>query len=105
MLGQEIRNSTVGLVGFGGIGQVIAELLQGFGVKQILYTCRHKNPRGDDLNAKYVQFDQLLCESDFIVVACPLTSDTENMFSDAEFQKMKPNCVLVNISRGRKFGS
>lgn len=55
---------------------------------------------GADLGASFVSLDTLVKESDFIVVACPLTSETKCMFNDDLFSKMKNSAVFVNISRG-----
>lgn len=52
------------------------------------------------LHAEFVSLDNLLRRSDFVVVACPLTSETKDMFNKDAFAKMKPNGVFVNIARG-----
>lgn len=100
LLGQEIRDSTVGIVGFGGIGQTIAKRLSGFDVGQFLYCGHNKKPAGDKIGAKFVPFLELIETSDFIFITCPLTSETKNMFNAAVFDKMKPTSVLVNVARG-----
>jgi glyoxylate/hydroxypyruvate reductase len=100
LLGQEMRDSTVGIVGFGGIGQTIAKRLTGFDVGQFLYCGHNKKPAGDKIGAKFVSFDELIEKSDFIFIICPLTSETRNMFNAAVFDKMKPTSVLVNVARG-----
>ena len=100
MLGVDIRMSTVGIVGFGGIGQTIAKRLYGFDVGQFLYCGHSKKPEADKFGAKYVSFDELVRESDFIFIVCPLTSETKNMFNAEVFSKMKRSSVLVNVARG-----
>lgn len=100
MLGQEFRNSTVGIVGFGGIGQTIAKRLSGFDVGEFLYCGHSKKPAGDKIGAKFVPFMELVEKSDFIFIICPLTSETRKMFNAAVFDKMKPTSVLVNVARG-----
>lgn len=57
-------------------------------------------PSGDELGAHFVSFDELLTISDFVVVACPLTTETRHLFNEAAFAKMKPTSVFVNIARG-----
>lgn len=100
LLGQEIRNSTVGIVGFGGIGSTIAKRLTGFDVKQFLY-CGHKpKPEAEKFNAKFVPFEELVKESDFIFIICPLTDETRKMFNAETFAKMKSTSVLINVARG-----
>lgn len=54
------------------------------------------------LGAKFVSFDELLKDSDFVVVCCPLNSETKEMFNDAAFRKMKPTSIFVNVARGGK---
>jgi len=100
MGGQEIRDSTVGIVGFGGIGQTIAKRLSGFDVGQFLYCGHKKKPEADKFGAKFVPFLELVERSDFIFIICPLTEETRKMFNAAVFDKMKPTSVLVNIARG-----
>lgn len=100
MLGQEIRNSTVGIVGFGGIGATIAKRLSGFDVKQFLYCGHNPKPEAEKFNAKFVPFMELVKESDFIFIICPLTSETRRMFNAEVFAAMKSSSVLINIARG-----
>lgn len=103
MYGQEIRGSVVGFFGFGGIGQATAVRLKPFGVKRIIYTTRRKLDNEDQLGANHVDFKTLLKESDFLVVASPLTDQTKEIFNDAAFDQMKSNCVFVNVARGREY--
>lgn len=58
---------------------------------------------GDELDAEYVSFDQLLKESDFIIVSTALTPETKDLFNEEAFSKMKRNAILINTSRGGKF--
>lgn len=55
---------------------------------------------GKELGATFVSFDELLCRSDFVIVVCPLTNETKNLFNKSAFQKMKPTSVFVNVARG-----
>lgn len=55
---------------------------------------------GKKLGAHFVSFDELLNRSDFVIVACPLTAATKNMFDQTAFRKMKPTSVFVNVGRG-----
>ncbi|XP_034950877.1 glyoxylate reductase/hydroxypyruvate reductase-like [Chelonus insularis] len=100
LLGQDIRESTVGIVGFGSIGQAVAKRLIPFEVGRFLYTGHSPKKAGDEIGAKFVSLDQLLEESDFIIVATPLTNETRGLFDDAAFDKMKKNAVFVNVGRG-----
>ncbi|XP_036329270.1 glyoxylate reductase/hydroxypyruvate reductase-like [Rhagoletis pomonella] len=98
MMGQEVRGSVVGFLGFGGIGQAIAKRLQGWEAAKIIYHTR--TPRENPFGAIHVPFEQLLRESDFLVVACPLTAETRGKFNAGAFKQMKTNCVFVNVGRG-----
>ncbi|KAK9718705.1 D-isomer specific 2-hydroxyacid dehydrogenase, catalytic domain [Popillia japonica] len=70
-LGRDIAGSTVGIVGLGGIGQAIVTKLSKFGVSQFLYSGHKEKEEGKLLNAKFVTFDDLIKESDFVIIACP----------------------------------
>ena len=96
----EIKGSTVGIVGFGGIGQSIAKRLSGFEVGRFIYTGHGEKPESKKFNAEFVSFDDLLRQSDFIFIACPLNNETTNMFDSEAFSKMKSTSVLVNVARG-----
>lgn len=99
-LGVEIRSSVIGIVGFGGIGQAIAQDIAGFNPQAILYSGHSEKPEGEKLNAKLVSFDELIAMSDFVFITCPLNGETKKMFNAEVFEKMKPTAVLVNVSRG-----
>lgn len=101
LLGVEIRNSKVGIFGFGRIGESIAQRLQGFSISEILYTGRTVKLNADKYKARFVSFDDLLTQSDFIIVAAPLTNETREIFNETAFNKMKNTCVFVNIARGQ----
>lgn len=93
-------NSTVGLVGFGRIPQLVARKLRGFGV-----TLKVCDPYADeklmrDLGAEPVSLEELLAESDFISVHVPLTEGTRGMIGAAELKRMKPTAFVINTARG-----
>ncbi|XP_053959278.1 glyoxylate reductase/hydroxypyruvate reductase-like isoform X3 [Anastrepha ludens] len=102
MLGRDLRDSVVGFYGFGGIAQNIAKRLKGFDIDSVLYTTRRRvAPEIEqEYNAKKADFDTMLAESDFVVIAAPLTKDTAGVFNATAFGKMKKTAVLVNIGRG-----
>jgi Lactate dehydrogenase and related dehydrogenases len=100
MCGPGLNNSTVGVVGFGRIGQEVASRLKSFNVDRILYSGRSDKPEAKKLGAVRVSLDDLLSQSDFVIVTCALTPETKEMFNDATFAKMKPNAIFVNTSRG-----
>jgi glyoxylate/hydroxypyruvate reductase len=100
MLGKQLTNSTIGIVGFGGIGATVAKRLSAFDVGQFLYCGHNPKPDAEKFNAKFVSFDELIRESDFVFVICPLTPETRHMFNSDVFGKMKSTSVLINIARG-----
>ncbi|EEB14830.1 Glyoxylate reductase/hydroxypyruvate reductase, putative [Pediculus humanus corporis] len=100
MCGVGLKNSTVGIVGFGRIGQAVAKRLIPFGVSQIVYSGRSKKPEEKEFNAKFMSLDELVTISDFVIVTCALTPETKGMFHKDIFKKMKPTSIFVNTSRG-----
>lgn len=100
MTGPGLHNSTVGIVGFGRIGQAVAQRIKAFNVKQILFTSRKDKPEAKELQAKRVDFEQLLHDSDFVIVTCALTPETTNLFNKDAFNKMKKRSIFINTSRG-----
>ncbi|MDW8465406.1 MAG: D-glycerate dehydrogenase [Chloroherpetonaceae bacterium] len=95
-LGIDLRGKTLGIVGFGRIGQAVAQRAKGFGMK-ILFTKR--TPLTTDLGQQ-VSFETLLQESDVVSIHTPLTESTRHLFGKREFEKMKPNAILINTARG-----
>jgi lactate dehydrogenase-like 2-hydroxyacid dehydrogenase len=96
LLGADFAGATLGVIGFGRIGQAVAKRAQGFDMR-VLY---HDPTASPAHNAQPVDLDTLLRESDFVSVHVPLTAQTKH-FVNAEFlSKMKSNAVLVNTARG-----
>ncbi|CAH0564754.1 unnamed protein product [Brassicogethes aeneus] len=100
LLGQDISGSTVGIIGLGSIGQAILKRLKPFGVEQFIYTGHKEKTEGKELGAKFVDFETLNKNSDFIIVSAPLTNETRGIINDDFFSKTKKTAVLVNIARG-----
>ena len=96
MLGTEVTGKTLGIVGFGRIGQAMARRAQGFQLR-ILYT----SPREMDFaGATRVTVEALLAQSDFVSLHCPLTPQTDNLLSRERIAGMKRGAVVVNTARG-----
>jgi phosphoglycerate dehydrogenase-like enzyme len=98
---QELCGKTIGILGYGRIGKAIASRIKPFGVAVI--ACGPRAPASGVKPDKYYplsQLSQFLSESDFLVVAAPLTDETQDLIGDKEFAQMKPNSVLINIARG-----
>lgn len=96
-----LSGKTVGIVGFGAIGQALAGLLKGFGCR-ILYAKRTPLPAAEAaaLNAEYATLDRILAEADVVSLNCPLTPETTNMIDARALSRMKPTAVLINVARG-----
>ncbi|HWQ11170.1 MAG TPA: D-glycerate dehydrogenase [Roseiflexaceae bacterium] len=106
MTGQDVSGATLGIVGAGRIGAALARRAVGFDMR-ILYHNRRPAPELEaDVRARggHIRYapelDQLLQESDFVVVLVPLTPETRGMFGAREFALMKPTAVFVNVARG-----
>jgi glyoxylate reductase len=100
LLGAEISEGILGIVGFGRIGQAVARRAVGFSM-QVRYYDLHRHPDAEkDTHATYVEFDELLHTSDFITLHTSLTDETYHLFNRDTFQKMKRGAYLINASRG-----
>jgi glyoxylate reductase len=99
--GQDVHGATLGIIGMGRIGGAIARRAGGFAMP-ILYNNRKRVDETveRDLGARYASLDDLLRQSDFVVVSCALTPDTRHLISERELGLMKNTAALVNISRG-----
>ncbi len=101
LLGTDISGATIGIVGFGRIGQAVARRAAGFGMT-ILYHDVVELPEGvtKPLGATYVPLDELFARSDFVSLHTNLTAETRHLVNEARLRAMKPTAVLVNTSRG-----
>jgi glyoxylate reductase len=89
LLGRDLHEATVGIVGHGRIGQAVGRRLEGFGC-EVLYASRSGG----------VSLEELLERSDFVTLHCPLTPDTRRLIDDAALKRMKATAYLVNTARG-----
>ena len=94
----ELQHKTIGIFGFGRIGQLVAERLAPFNV-----TIQHYDPinQKDNEHSKFVKFDELVKTSDAITIHAPLTPETDNLFDSDVLAKMKDGSFLVNTARGK----
>lgn len=100
LTGQDVYGATLGIIGAGRIGSAVARRALGFNM-ELLYHNRRPNPDLEkETGARYVPLDQLLAESDFVVVLVPLTPGTRHLIDERALRLMKPNAVLINTSRG-----
>ncbi|RIJ47448.1 D-2-hydroxyacid dehydrogenase [Maribellus luteus] len=93
----ELAGKTLGIIGFGQIGQAVARIGLAFGMK-IIFNNRSKKETG--LEARQVDLDTLLEDSDFISINCPLTDDNKGFINRESLKKMKKTAFLVNTGRG-----
>ncbi|MDO8750625.1 MAG: D-2-hydroxyacid dehydrogenase [Dehalococcoidia bacterium] len=101
----EVFNKTVGVVGLGGIGGRVAEVCHALGMRVLATrrtaTLRQRDVQGVDELLPPADLPYLLQESDFVVLSCPLTKETEGLIGEKELRAMKPTAFLINIARGR----
>jgi len=96
-----ISGKTVGLIGFGAIGQAVASRLRGFGCT-LLYSKRSQLPptEEDKLGVTFATTEELLTRSDIVCLHCPLTPETTNLIDKNALSHMKRSAVLINVARG-----
>ncbi|PKO46078.1 MAG: hydroxyacid dehydrogenase [Betaproteobacteria bacterium HGW-Betaproteobacteria-22] len=99
LLGFDMHRKTVGVVGTGKIGLIVARIMAGFGCKVLAYD---PYPNADCVaaGASYVTLPELLCGSDIVSLHCPLTPDTHHLIDEAAVRQMRHGAMLINISRG-----
>jgi len=98
--GVELLDKKVGVVGFGRIGQLVAERLKGFGVEILAYDPYVSPQRAGQLGAQLVGLDELLQESDFITVHLPKSPETLGLIGKEALTKVKPSVRIINAARG-----
>ncbi len=99
LMGFDLRNKRVGIIGTGRIGQIVARILRGFGCSIRAYD-PVRNDDVKDLGVRYEDLETLLAECDVITLHCPLTPETHHLIDAAAIATMKPGVMLVNTSRG-----
>lgn len=98
--GTSMWRKTMGIVGTGNIGRLVAKLVSGFDMKVIAYDQFPNTEAAEKYGFTYVPFETLVRESDFISVHVPLNEQTHDMFTSREFAMMKPGVQLINTARG-----
>lgn len=98
--GVEVADKTVGIVGLGRIGILVAQRLSAFGVRLVAYDPYVQPARAAQLGVRMMSLDDLLAESDFITVHLPKTPETIGLIGEAELHKVKPTVHIVNAARG-----
>jgi D-3-phosphoglycerate dehydrogenase len=98
--GAEIFEKTLGIVGFGRIGQLVAARMQAFGMDVVAYDPYLAPARAAQLNVRLVDLDELLRVSDFITIHLPKTKETANLIGEEALTKVKPTVRIINAARG-----
>ncbi len=98
--GAEIFEKTLGIVGFGRIGQLVAARMQAFGMDVVAYDPYLAPARAAQLNVRLVDLDELLRVSDFITIHLPKTKETANLIGEEALKKVKPTVHIINAARG-----
>jgi len=95
----ELADKTMGIIGFGRIGQSTAKIAIALGMNILAYDA-HKNPELENENCRYVELDELLANSDVIALHCPLFPSTQGIINKDTIAKMKDGVIILNNSRG-----
>lgn len=93
----EINGKTLGIIGAGRIGMEVVKVAQALGMNILIYT---RTPKEDSEGIRYVSLDELLTNSDYISLHCPLNESTKHIINKDTIAKMKPNAVILNTGRG-----
>lgn len=99
LMGFNLYQKTIGVIGTGNIGTAFAKIAKGFGAKILAYDIT-ENQELKDLGIEYISLDQLLAESDIISLHCPLMDSTHHLINEESISKMKENVMIINTSRG-----
>ena len=99
LMGFDFHGRTVGIIGTGQIGLVVAQIMKGFGCRLLGHDVR-TNPECESLGMRYCGLDELYEQSDIISLHCPLTPQTHHLIDTQAVARMKPGVMLINTSRG-----
>ncbi|UCE75027.1 MAG: D-glycerate dehydrogenase [Methanomassiliicoccales archaeon] len=100
MLGTDIHGKTLGLIGLGRIGMLVAKRALGFDMRVLYHSSSRKPEVEQELGVRYVELDDLLKNSDFVTLHVPLTSATKGLIGKKALALMKSTAILINTSRG-----
>ncbi|MEH2324385.1 MAG: 2-hydroxyacid dehydrogenase [Nostoc sp.] len=99
LLGFNLHERTVGIVGTGKIGLILAQIMKGFGCHILAYDV-YRNPELEALGGKYVELPELFANSDIISLHCPLIPETHHLINAEAIEQIKSGVMLINTSRG-----
>jgi D-3-phosphoglycerate dehydrogenase len=97
---QRLRGSVLGLLSFGAIARAIATRAAGFGLRATAHDPYLSAEEIAAAGVEAVSFDELIAQSDCLVIQAPLTPDTHHLFDEAQLRRMKPSAILINTARG-----
>ncbi|NOZ27035.1 MAG: D-glycerate dehydrogenase [Chloroflexi bacterium] len=100
LLGQDVHGATLGIIGFGRIGQAMARRAKGFDMKVLYYDIYRREDLEESMGVQYADMDTLLRESDFVTIHTNLNESTYHLLDREAFAKMKPTAILINTARG-----
>ena len=95
----EIAGKTVGIIGYGGIGQAFGRIMKAMGAELLVYS-RHAHPELEDAHTHYAKLDRIFAESDILSLHCPMNADSAGIINRESLAKMKDGTILINTSRG-----
>ena len=93
----EVNGKTLGIIGAGHIGRKVIQIAQALDMNILVYT---RTPREDEKGIRYVSLEELLKNSDYVSMHCPLTESTKHMINKETLSLMKPSAFIINTSRG-----
>lgn len=100
LVGFDMNNKTVGMIGGGEIGSESAKILHGFGCNLLVFDIKKNEELIEKYDAKYVDIEELCSNSDIITIHAPLTKDTEHLINKEKIEKMKDGVMIINTARG-----
>jgi lactate dehydrogenase-like 2-hydroxyacid dehydrogenase len=100
LLGADIWRATLGIVGLGRIGTAVVRRAQGFEMRVLYYDPTRKPDLEAELELEYTAVEDLLEQSDFVSLHCPLTPETRHLIGERALERMKPTAILINAARG-----
>jgi glyoxylate reductase len=100
LLGTDVTGATLGIIGFGRIGQAVARRARGFDMRVLYYNRTRRPELEESLGVEYAGFNTVLAQSDFVSLNCALTPETRHLMSEPQFKLMKPTGILINTTRG-----
>jgi len=101
LVGADFNGKTLGIVGLGRIGKAVARRAQGFGMSVIYHNRRRlAEPEEAAIPARHVSLEELVRESDFLSLHCPLNQESYHLIGKEQLEQMKPRACLINVARG-----